>query len=211
MLIVDLSASGLFGTFRIKKEISAEIAAAFSFSAIKNQDKVGLCLFTDVVEKYIPPRKGRGHVWRIIEEVLTFNPVNKGTDISAPLEYISRILRRKAVCFLISDFLSSGYRRAFQVAGKRFDIIAVDISDPREIELPSIGYVEFEDAETGKHVEINTGFFPAMKAYKELMGKKEIEKEKIFQSTGIDVIKVSTDKPYIDEIINLFRNREKRR
>ena len=211
MLLVDVSASGKFGTYRSKKEVSAELAATLSFSAIKNQDKVGLCLFTDSVEKYIPPKKGRGHVWRVIEEVLTFNPSQKGTDISSALEYLGSVLRKKAICFLISDFLSKNYENALRIANKRFDIIAVDISDPKEIFLPSLGYVEFEDAETGRQIEFNTGAYSFIREYEKIIKRHKEEKQRIFLSTGVDRINVSTDKPFIDEIIKLFRKRERRR
>lgn len=210
MLMVDVSASGLFGTSRSKNEISAEIAATLSFSAIKNQDKVGLCLFTDRVEKYIPPKKGRGHVWRVIEEVLSFTPEHKGTDLSEPLEYIHRVLRRKAICFLVSDFQAGGYERPLRIANKRHDMIAVAVSDPREVEIPAIGYLELEDAETGERMLLNTNHKKTTKIYSEWIRKQQAENKRLLRSMGVDMIEVSTDRPYIDAIIRFFKLREKR-
>ncbi len=211
MLLVDVSASGVFGTSRAKKDVAAEIAATLSFSAIKNQDKVGLCLFTDRVERYIPPKKGRGHVWRVIEEVLEFKPEHKGTNLARPLEYINRVLNRKAICFLISDFLSSpSFDKPLRIAGRRHDMIAVTITDPRETEIPRVGFLELEDAETGELFLLNTSDARSAQLFSQRVRKEQEERKRSFASMGVDVIDVRTDSPYIDAIIRFFRIRGKR-
>ncbi len=210
MLLVDVSASGLFGTCRSKKEVTAEIAATLSFSAIRNQDKVGLCLFTDQVEKYIPPKKGRGHVWRVIEEVLNFRPEGKRTDLSPPLEYINRVLHRRAICFLISDFQAAGFERALRIAGRRHDMIAITVSDPGEAELPPVGLLELRDAETGESLLVHTNNPKIRNGYQVWIRKREDRIRTLFHSLGIDRIEIRTDRPYIESILRFFRLREKR-
>jgi uncharacterized protein (DUF58 family) len=211
MLMVDVSASGLFGTSRAKNEVAAELAATLSFSAIKNQDKVGLCLFTDRVEKYIPPKKGRGHVWRVIEEVLEFKPENRGTDLARPLEYINRVLPRRAICFLISDFLAApSFERPLRIANRRHDIIAVTITDPREMELPRLGFIELEDEETGELLLVNSNAAGTTELFRQGIRKEKDERKRLFASMGIDMIEVRTDGPYIDAVIRFFRIREKK-
>ncbi|NUO81345.1 DUF58 domain-containing protein, partial [candidate division KSB1 bacterium] len=151
MLLVDVSSSGEFGTHeQMKGDIAAEICALLAFSAIKNNDKVGLIIFTDRIEKFVPPKKGRTHVLRVLREVLYHKPEGHGTNITTALEYLNRVIRRKAVVFLVSDFLSEGYEKALRVAGKRHDLVAIPITDPRETEIPNVGLVELEDAETGE-------------------------------------------------------------
>jgi len=210
MLLVDVSASGSFGTFRTKNEVAAEIAATLSFSAIKNQDKVGLCLFTDRVEKYIPPRKGRGHVWRVIEEVLEYRPQYRGTNLSAPLQYINRVLNRKTICFLLSDFLAAGFEKPLRVAARRHDLIAVTLTDPREASLPDVGYLELLDAETGETRLVNTRDPEARRSYADRWHAQREETLQLFRSLGIDRIEIGTDRTYVDDIMRFFRLREKR-
>jgi len=211
MLLVDVSASGLFGTSRAKNDVAAELAATLSFSAIKNQDKVGLCLFTDRVEKYIPPKKGRGHVWRVIEEVLEFKPEHSGTDIARPLEYLNRVLHRRAICFLISDFLAApAFAKPLRIANRRHDMIAVTITDPRETEMPRVGYLELEDEETGERLLVNTNDAGAAELFRQWIRKDREERKRLFASLGIDVIDVRTDRPSIDAVIRFFRIREKK-
>jgi uncharacterized protein (DUF58 family) len=211
MLLVDVSASGLFGTARPKNEAAAELAATLSFSAIKNQDKVGLCLFTDRVEKYIPPKKGRGHVWRVIEEVLEFKPERRGTDLSRPLEYLNRVLRRRAVCFLISDFLAPrSFEKPLRIAGRRHDMIAVTVIDARETELPRVGLIELEDEETGERLEVDTSDANAAELFRRGMRGEREERKRLFTSLGIDTIDVRTDSPPIEALIRFFRIREKK-
>lgn len=212
MLLVDVSASGIFGTVRAKKEVAAEIAAILSFSAIKNQDKIGLCLFTDRVEKYIPPKKGRGHVWRVIEEVLDFEPEHKGTDLAKPLEYINHVLYRKAICFVISDFLSfASFEKPLRISGRKHDMIAVTITDPRETEIPPVGFIELEDAETGERLLFNTNAADTARVFARRIRREQEERKRLLASLMVDVIDVRTDSPYIEAIFRFFRRREKRR
>ena len=212
MLLVDVSASGIFGTARAKKEVAAEIAAILSFSAIKNQDRVGLCLFTDCVEKYIPPKKGRGHVWRVIEEILNFQPDHRGTDLAKPLEYINRVLFRKTICFMISDFLSSSsFEKPLRIASRKHDMIAVTITDPRETEIPTIGFLELEDAETGECLLVNTSATDRVSTFARRIQREQEERKRFFASLAVDVIDARTDCPTIEAIVHFFQRREKRR
>src|SRR3954469_24263110 len=155
MLLVDISASEEFGTKRAKAEVAAEVAAQIAFSAIANNDRVGLILFSDRVEKTIPPKKGRKHVLRLITDILTFKPQGKGTDLCAGLNYLSRVVKRKAVTFLISDFLAPDYESALRIVGRRHDLVPVVISDPLEAKFPRLGLVELEDPETGAHLMVD--------------------------------------------------------
>ena len=212
MLLVDVSASGIFGTARAKNDVAAEIAATLSFSAIKNQDKVGLCLFTDRVEKYIPPKKGRGHVWRVIEEVLNFEPEHRGTDLAKPLEYINHVLYRKAICFVISDFFSSSsFEKPLRIAGRKHDMIAVTITDPRETEIPRVGFLELEDAETGERLLFNTSAADTAQVFAQRINSEQEERKRLFASMAVDVIDIRTDNPSIEAFVRFFRRREKRR
>jgi len=211
VIIADMSGSGNFGTrLKMKVELMAEIGAVLSFSAIKNNDKVGLLLFTDKVEKFIPPKKGRPHVLRVIRELLYCKPESRKTSINSALEYIGRVLKKRAVIFLMSDFMDSGYEKLLRILNKRHDIIGISISDPREKQMPDIGLVEFEDAETGEVLFLDTG---------DSLLKKELAKrrdalidtrDKAFRSMGLDSIDISTDKPYIDPLILFFKARAKR-
>ena len=212
MLLVDVSASGIFGTARAKNDVAAEIAATLSFSAIKNQDKVGLCLFTDRVEKYIPPKKGRGHVWRVIEEVLNFEPEHRGTDLAKPLEYINHVLYRKAICFVISDFFSSSsFEKPLRIAGRKHDMIAVTITDPRETEIPRVGFLELEDAETGERLLFNTSAADTAQVFAQRINSEQEERKRRFASMAVDVSDIRTDNPSIEAFVRFFRRREKRR
>lgn len=211
MLLVDISRSGWFGTInRTKTELAAELAAVLAFSAIRNKDKVGLILFTDKVEKFIPPRKGVRHVLRVIRELLYFKPVGHGTDITCALEYLNKVTIRRTVTFLISDFLTSGYQKALQIANKRHDIIAILIEDPREREFPPIGIVELEDLETAESILIDTRDRMLRDEYNRLTNKNKEEILSIFRKAGVDCIQVDTKKPYIEALMRFFRMRERR-
>ena len=209
MLIVDISQSSQFGSSeRMKGEIAVELAALLAFSAIKNNDKVGLILFTEKIELYIPPQKGKQHVLRVIRELLYFKPSGTGTDLNAALEYLNRVTKRKATCFIISDFISDDFKKSLQIVNKRHDMIAIHIRDPREISLPNVGLIEFEDAETGEVVLLDTsdGMFQDM--FSESNEKDDIEKIEFFKQIGVDLINIRTDKSYIDPIVRFFRSRE---
>jgi uncharacterized protein (DUF58 family) len=211
MLIVDMSASGSFGTVnRTKNELAAELGAVLAFSAIRNKDKVGLILFTDKVEKFIPPRKGVRHVLRVIRELLYFKPEGTATDISCALEYLNKVTIRKTVTFLISDFLTAGYEKALQIANKRHDVIAVMVDDPREKEIPPVGIVELEDSETGEKILIDTNDTSVRKEYVLLNEKKLQNVITKFKEMHVDYISISTEKSYIEPLMKFFRMREKR-
>lgn len=208
MLMVDASASGDFGTVsQMKGEIGVEICALLAFSAIQNNDRVGLIVFTDDVEVFIPPKKGRMHVLRVIRELLYFRPSRRGTDIGAALDYLNRINKRKSVVFLVSDFLASGYEAALRVSGKRHDLIAVVLQDPRERELPDVGLVELEDAETGREMLVDTSDQEFRYLFRQLNDRAEERRDQVFRSVGIDRVDIHTGSTYVDALMRFFRKR----
>ena len=220
MLVVDVSGSGLFGSRdQSKRELAAEIASVLAFSAIRNNDKVGLLLFTDEVEKFIPPRKGRGHVLRVIREVLFFEPKRRGTDLVHALEFMGRVLPHKAIAVVISDFISADgsgalpppVQTALRMANRRHDVVAVQITDRYELELPALGRLILEDAETGEIVELNTGFASSRDAFALRQQRQNEDLARQFRSSGIDTIQVRTDEAYSAALGKFFENREKRR
>jgi len=211
MLMVDVSSSGNFGTSnQMKGEIAAELCALLAFSAIKNNDKVGLLIFSDKIEKFIPPRKGKQHVLRVIREILYFKPEDSQTDLNVALEYLSRVIRRRSIVFLISDFLAENYEKALQVANKKHDVIAVDIIDPREVELPNVGFIELEDAETGETVLVDTTSAGVRSTFFSRAQAGRSGREKFFKSIGVDNINIYTDQSYVEPITRFFRMRAKR-
>jgi len=211
MFLVDMSGSGVFGSIeKTKNEIAAEICSLMAFSAIKNNDKVGLIVFTDTVEFYLPPEKGTRHVLRLIEEILNFKPHGKKTDISAALDYLGRVISKKTVTFLISDYLDTGYKQKLKVMNKRHDLIAVTIKDPREIELPKLGLIKLLDSETGEKIIIDTNNGKARNWYKARALERKGQLKKIFASSGIDQIDIQTDQDYLKSITSFFLNRERR-
>ncbi len=208
MLLVDTSASADFGTHQqTKAEIAAEISALLAFSAIKNSDKVGLICFTDNVELFVPPRKGVKHVLRVVREILYFAPHQRGTNISAALEYVDRVIRRKSVVFLISDFRDQGYEKRLQVTSKRHDLIAITLQDRREEILPNVGLIELEDAETGEVVVLDTRDAKAREMYQQLNLSVVETRRKFFQSNKIDNIEIRTEQSYVEPLIRFFRQR----
>jgi len=211
MLMVDVSSSGNFGTFeQMKGEIATEICALLAFSAIKNNDKVGLIIFTDRVEKFIPPKKGKTHVLRVLRELLYHEPQSTQTDIAGALEFLNRVTRRRSVVFLVSDFISEGYNKALQIANKRHDVIAVTVTDPREVKLPPVGFIELEDAETGEIFLLDSSARNIRSSFAEAADTKRREREKLFKSMSVDYIDIFTDKPYIEPLMRFFRLRAKR-
>ncbi|MFH1279927.1 MAG: DUF58 domain-containing protein [Candidatus Eisenbacteria bacterium] len=211
VLLVDVSASSDFGTDRhFKSEIAAEICSLLAFSAIKNNDKVGLQLFTDGVEKYLAPRKGRRHVLRVIRELLYYEPEGKRTDISAALEHLNRVQKRRSVVFLVSDFLGAPFGRLLGVTNRRHDVIAVRIGDPREGAIPNVGLVEMEDAETGERLFLSTRSREFRQAYAKNRTWEEERLRAFFRSHRVDLIEVGTDGNYVDPLVRFFRARERR-
>lgn len=211
MFMVDLSASGAFGSTRkIKNEVAAELCALLAFSAIKNNDKVGLIVFTDQVELFIPPAKGTTHVLRLIRDLLEFSPGQTDTNIAAGIDYLGRVITRRSVVFLISDFLGEGYEKPLRIMGKKHDLIAVSVTDPREIALPNVGLVELEDAETGELVLIDTSSAAIRKRYEQLGTVQQARLRDMFRSMDIDHIEISTNRDYLRDLIKFFRTRERR-
>ncbi len=211
MFLVDLSFSGEFGSKKqFKNEIATEICALLALSAVRNNDKVGLILFTDKIEKFVPPKKGKTHVLRVIREVLYYKPENKGTDISIALEYLLKVTKRKTVCFLVSDFITEGFERALRIANKRHDMVAVSITDPRELEIPNVGFVELEDAETGEITLIDTSDRKMMERFNRFNMKSMEERANLLRGMGVDLVDVRTDSSYVEPIMKFFRAREKR-
>ena len=236
MLVVDVSGSGLFGSRdQSKRELAAEIASVLAFSAIRNNDKVGLILFSDEVEKFIPPRKGRSHVLRVIREVLFFEPKRRGTDLNQALKFLLRVQSHKAIAVVISDFIGSpaaprqaGQKRMrpqmmlleslaqasftmLRQANRKHDLVAVQVTDPRELELPELGRLIFQDAETGEIVEVNTGDARKRKAFAERQSREQEQMLRLFRKAGIDAIQLRTDQPYGVTLGRFFETREKRR
>ncbi len=212
ILMVDASSSGYFGsTGKLKNEIAAELCAVLAFSAIKNNDKVGLIIFTDRIEKFVPPKKGKQHVLRVIRELLYFKPQRHKTDIELGLAYLNRIITRKAVVFIVSDFLSSGYEKSLRISNRRHDVIGINIIDPREVELPSLGFIELMDAETGESIIVDTYDKELLKGFTLLSSDQIRKRRELFRSMNVDLVEIRTDKPYLDPIMKFFRMREKRR
>jgi uncharacterized protein (DUF58 family) len=211
VLLVDCSASNQFGTRQQpKREVAAELAAILAFSAITNNDRVGLVAFTDRVEKFVPPRKGTRHVLRLIRDVLFFQPTHKGTCLREALDYLNRVLHRRAIVFFLSDFLDRDYEKAFQRTGKRHDLIAVPITDPREEELPAVGLLELEDAETGRQVLVDTSRPEVRAAYADQARRRREHMRQLARSARVDLIEVATDGGHLDALIHFFKLRERR-
>ncbi len=212
MLMVDASSSGSFGsTNRSKNEVAAEIAALLAYSAVRSNDRVGLIVFTDQIEKFVPPKKGRSHVMRVIREILYFGtPEHGSTDITAALEYLEKVCIRRSVVFLISDFLCENYERAMQLAAKRHDLIPVTITDPREVELPDVGFLDLMDAETGERILVDTHDPKVRKAYCFLGVKERDDHTKQFRQMKADTINIRTDGSYVDALVRFFKIREKK-
>ncbi len=219
MLMIDVSGSGDFGSATSsKRELMAEVGSVLAFSAVKNNDKVGLVLFTDFVELYIPPKKGRSHILRIIREILFFQPQGKNTDLKLPLDFVNRVIKRKCVAFLISDFCLPGNYDAtlhdlqpkLRISNRRHDLIAVIVSDSREFELPDVGWLTLEDAESGEQVELNTSDPDIRSQYSQLARERQKLLQKTIRATGIDILDLMTDAPYIPPLLKFFGARKGR-
>lgn len=211
ILMADVSASGHFGTVnQMKSEITAEICALLAYAAIQNNDRVGLLMFTDQIEKFIPPKKGRTHILRVIREVLYTRPGHTGTDLTQALEYLNRLLTRRSIVFILSDFLTEDYMKPLRVASKRHDVVAVTITDPRELSLPGIGLIELQDAETGEEVLVDTGDASWRRQYAEYNEALREARDQQFRVTGVDAIHIRTDEPYIDPLLQFFKLRERK-
>ncbi|RUM35884.1 MAG: DUF58 domain-containing protein [Desulfobulbus sp.] len=219
MLMIDISGSGSFGSgIQSKREMMAELGSVLAFSAVRNNDKVGLILFSDFVELFIPPAKGRSHILRVIREILFFQPQGKGTDIGEALDFVNRVAKRKCVTFLISDFCLPGdFNDALDhispklvITGRHHDLITVMVTDPREHTLPDVGWITLEDAETGEQVILNTADSWTRKAYAGLAEDRSQQFSRTVKKAGIDCLELSTDKPYLHALIRFFGSRKKR-
>ena len=210
ILLVDMSASGLLGSQRqVKREVAAEVAALFAFSAIKNDDRVGLIVFTDQIELYVPAKKGKKHVLRVIREILTFSPRSRRTDLNVGLEYLRKVAKRRSVAFLVSDFLASGWEKSLQMAARRHDVIPVILSDPLEESIPPLGLVTLEDLETGQCVEFDASG-PEGRRFFQLARKERRGLEDALRRLTIDFVHVRTDRPHVDALVEFFRMRARR-
>ena len=211
MLLVDASASTYFGSVRqLKSALAAELAALLAFSAITNNDKVGLVIFSDRIELALPPRKGTHHVLRVIREVLSLRPAGRGTDIPAALEHLGRVTKRRCVVFILSDFLDGDCRRALKIAARRHDVIAIVLNDPREAALPPVGLVELEEAETGARYVVDTGDARLRDAFAKQAAAARAERDRVLRGADVDAIVVDTNRPYTEALLRFFRMRERR-
>ena len=211
MILVDVSASDQLGSGgQSKKELAAEVASVFAFSACRNSDKVGLLLYTDQVESYLPPSKGRSHVFRLIREILFFRPAHKGTRLKAALDYLNLVMNRPAVVFVISDFLDEGYETALRITNQRHDVIAVSVFDRREVELPDVGTITLEDSETGDIMEVNTSDQKLRSEFNRQALAERQARRKTLERTGLDIIDLETGKPFQLALKNFFDRRIQR-
>jgi uncharacterized protein (DUF58 family) len=211
MLLVDASASGLFGSAaKLKSEVAAEISALLAFSAIKNNDRVGAILFTDRVEKFIPARRGSTHVLRVIRELLYHKPQGRGTSVQRALEHLNLVVRKRAVVFLISDLLDQGFDRSLKAANRRHDVVILQIADPREREMPDVGIVQLRDAETGEIVEVDTSLRRFREAYRASWVRERERLTKFFQTHRMDHVFINAAEPYEMPLIRFFEERARK-
>jgi uncharacterized protein (DUF58 family) len=211
ILLVDCSGSQQFGTqVQQKREVAAEIAALLAFCAISNNDKVGLIAFTDHVERFVPPRKGTSHALRVIRDILFFQPEHRGTSIKQALDFLNRVQRRRAIVFLLSDFLDRDFEKPLQRTGRRHDLTAVRIVDPREEILPAVGLLAIEDAETGRRLVVDTSSAALRAALADSAQQRRDAVRQMTRSARVDLIEVSTDGSHLDALVRFFEQREKR-
>ncbi len=212
MLLVDASGSGAFGSReQAKREVAAEIAALLAFSAIKNNDRIGLIIFTDRVEKFVPPKKGKKHVLRVVSEILSFTPRSPRTDLKVGLTFLARVARRRAVAFLVSDFLAtpSSYERALRITARRHDLIPVSVTDPLEEGLPDVGFIDLEDPETGEVVLFDTSG-PEARRFAADARRAAEARMSLFRRLDMDMVNVRTDRPYLPALTTFFEARARR-
>lgn len=208
MLLVDVSASGQFGTnTQFKRDLITELAAVLSFSAIQNNDKTGVILFSDRIELFIPPKKGKSHILRIIRELITIEPKGKGTDIAGAIRYFNSMIKKRCIAFVISDFIGTSYESALKVAARKHDLAALRIVDPRESEMPNMGLVRFTDAETGETCMLDTGNLHARRDYALFWKQTERQTTELLSRSGVDYASLRTDQPYVQPLLNLFKRR----
>lgn len=211
MLLVDLSGSLVFGSVdKTKQQIAAELTAVLAFSALKNNDKVGLILFTDEIEKFVPPRKGKSHVLRIIREIVSFEPQGNKTDIKGALEYFNHSIKKKSITFLISDFIDEGYDKILKIISKKHDLVNIQLEDPREKELLKGGLIKFRDAETQEIRYLDTSNKSVQEHFKTKLKEREDYQNNLFKKSRVDTIKINIASSYVRPLIDFFKLREKR-
>lgn len=212
MLLIDVSASGNFGTnVQFKRDLITELSAVLAFSAIENNDKAGVILFSDKIELFIPPKKGKTHILRIIRELINSEPSGKGTDINLALRYFNNMIKKRCIAFVISDFMATGYEDAIKVASKKHDVAAIRIFDQRETEMPSVGLVRFVDAETGQASLLDSSQDHVRRDYHIWWKQAQAQTTELLNKCGIDHASFRTDLPYVQPLINLFKKRERKR
>jgi uncharacterized protein (DUF58 family) len=208
VLVIDVSGSREFGTSeRLKKTLLAELAAVISFSAIQNNDKIGVILFSDKIEKFIPPKKGRSHILRVIRELIEFEPENKTTNIAEGLKYLTNAINKRSVAFLISDFLSPDFEDAIKIANRKHDLVALRVYDRREAELPPIGLAQVKDAETNQYIWVDTSSKKVRDTYAQWWKSKQASLDDIFKKSGVDNVMIRTDEDYVKPLMKLFKHR----
>lgn len=210
MLLVDVSQSSYFGTAnQLKQRIITEISAVLSFSAIQNNDKVGVIFFSSKIEKFIPPKKGKPHILRIIRELLNFEPEDNGTDIGEALRYFNNVIKKRSICFILSDFMTAGYEDPLKIAGRRHDIIGVHLFDPREEKIPNVGLIRAKDAETGNVGWIDTSLRSVRAGYANWFQENFNYFKNTFRKSGTDFVSIRTNEPYVNALLRFFKKRKK--
>ena len=212
MLIIDVSGSNNFGSNKnFKKELATEIGAVLAFSAIKNNDKVGVIFFSDIIEKFIPPKKGKKHILRIIREIISFKPSSKKTDLSVALEYFNSVISRRSICFILSDFISTSFKKPLKIASRKHDVVALKLIDKREEIIPNIGLVPIEDAESGKKIIIDTSSKFFISKLLEEKNKRNNKLKSLMNESSVDLINLYTGEDYVKPLINFFKKRSSKR
>ncbi|MEX1001257.1 MAG: DUF58 domain-containing protein [Crocinitomicaceae bacterium] len=208
MLLVDVSASEMFGTRnQIKRETITELCAVLAFSAVSNNDRIGLIMFSDQIEMFIPPKKGKSHILRLIRELINYEPKATGTNISGALKYFSKMVKKKSIAFVLSDFIADDFSDAIKITSRKHDVVALRVNDKAEYDLPNIGVAQFNDLETGKSIWINTSSRKVRRRYHERALKREEEIRTLFRKSKTDFAEIHTDEGYIKPLMNLFKNR----
>ncbi|MFM1931416.1 MAG: hypothetical protein RL226_719 [Bacteroidota bacterium] len=208
IILVDLSASANYGTrAQLKRQLITEITAVLAFSAIQNNDKIGVLFFTDRIERFIPPKKGKSHILQIIRELLEFKPQGNKTNIKGALEYLNTAIKKKAICFVLSDFMDSGFERTLRMTNRKHDVVAIRTVDQGEQELPNVGWLLVKDSETNDILRINTSSAKTKKALRDEANLRNITLRETFTKAGVDAITLHTDKPYVQPLMNLFKQR----
>jgi len=214
MLVIDVSGSRMFGTFdKYKKNVITEIAAVLAFSAIQNNDKIGVIFFSDQIEKFIPPKKGRSHILRIIRELIDFEPDHAGTNINLALQYLSNAIKKRCTAFIISDFIDENHdlQKALNISNNKHDMVALRIFDERETELPPVGFMKMKDAETGNYLWVDTSSPTVRGSYRHWWKEHNKVLDTAFTKTGVDYVSINTREDYVRSLMSLFKKRESRR